>query len=126
MSTCVFRRFSRFMSCTVRGYFGKLLLKGGRNARKHGSKENWQFFKGASQGKKYNAGNFCRDPAGIRTYSIQVGNGSFPNKRILRNSPCLPACRQKNIAIKKEILHIISVLVSLSYRCKTAECLVSA
>ena len=25
---------------------------------------------------------------------------SFPNKRILRNSPCLPACKQKNIAIK--------------------------
>ena len=28
--------FSRFVSCTVQGYFGKLLLKGGR---KHGSKK---------------------------------------------------------------------------------------
>ena len=25
---------------------------------------------------------------------------SFPNKRILRNNLCLPACKQKNIATK--------------------------
>ena len=31
---------------------------------------------------------------------FKMGAGSFPNKRILRNSPCLPACKQKNIAIK--------------------------
>ena len=24
----------------------------------------------------------------------------FPNKKILRNSPCLPACKQKNIATR--------------------------
>ena len=30
----------------------------------------------------------------------KIGVWSFPNKRILRNSPCLPACKQKNIAIK--------------------------
>ena len=32
--------------------------------------------------------------------SRQAVSRSFPNKRILRNSPCLPACKQKNIAIK--------------------------
>ena len=26
--------------------------------------------------------------------------GCFPNKKILRNSPCLPACKQKNIATR--------------------------
>lgn len=28
------------------------------------------------------------------------GLGCFPNKKILRNSPCLPACKQKNIATR--------------------------
>ena len=27
-------------------------------------------------------------------------DGCFPNKKILRNSPCLPACKQKNIATR--------------------------
>lgn len=30
----------------------------------------------------------CDEPGGI-----QVGKRSFPNKRILRNNLCLPACR---------------------------------
>ena len=29
-----------------------------------------------------------------------MGKWSFPNKRILRNNLCLPACKQKNIATK--------------------------
>ena len=29
-----------------------------------------------------------------------MGTWSFPNKRILRNNLCLPACKQKNIATK--------------------------
>ena len=28
------------------------------------------------------------------------GKWCFPNKKILRNSPCLPACKQKNIATR--------------------------
>lgn len=28
------------------------------------------------------------------------GDWCFPNKKILRNSPCLPACKQKNIATR--------------------------
>ena len=28
------------------------------------------------------------------------GTRCFPNKKILRNSPCLPACKQKNIATR--------------------------
>ena len=35
-----------------------------------------------------------------RTYLTRHGAGSFPNKRILRNNLCLPACKQKNIATK--------------------------
>ena len=31
---------------------------------------------------------------------IKMGKRSFPNKRILRNNLCLPACKQKNIATK--------------------------
>ena len=37
-----------------------------------------------------------RQPPG----GFQVGVRSFPNKRILRNNLCLPACKQKNIATK--------------------------
>jgi hypothetical protein len=29
-----------------------------------------------------------------------LGKRCFPNKKILRNSPCLPACKQKNIATR--------------------------
>lgn len=32
--------------------------------------------------------------------TMQFGKGCFPNKKILRNSPCLPACKQKNIATR--------------------------
>lgn len=31
---------------------------------------------------------------------IKMREGCFPNKKILRNSPCLPACKQKNIATR--------------------------
>lgn len=31
---------------------------------------------------------------------VQAGYRCFPNKKILRNSPCLPACKQKNIATR--------------------------
>lgn len=41
----------------------------------------------------------------IRTYQkdqtvFRMGDRCFPNKKILRNSPCLPACKQKNIATR--------------------------
>lgn len=32
--------------------------------------------------------------------NVWIARGSFPNKRILRNNLCLPACKQKNIATK--------------------------
>lgn len=35
-----------------------------------------------------------------------MGNGCFPNKKILRNSPCLPACKQKNIATTIGVVEI--------------------
>ena len=56
------------------------------------------------------------DPTGAHGFStttstsyyvtLQVESGDrmelrcFPNKKILRNSPCLPACKQKNIATR--------------------------
>lgn len=38
------------------------------------------------------------------TFQVESGDRMelrcFPNKKILRNSPCLPACKQKNIATR--------------------------
>lgn len=62
-------------------------------------------------------------PAGIRRQALrhrvggqQVGEGSFPNKRILRNNLCLPACkllyldkREKNFLLTDIISDIIIV-----------------
>lgn len=41
------------------------------------------------------AAAFC-----IPAVRIEMGEWCFPNKKILRNSPCLPACKQKNIATR--------------------------
>ena len=35
----------------------------------------------------------------IREHALK-GDWCFPNKKILRNSPCVPACKQKNIATR--------------------------
>ena len=37
---------------------------------------------------------------GYEQGGFKMGNRCFPNKKILRNSPCLPACKQKNIATR--------------------------
>lgn len=37
---------------------------------------------------------------GITQAYVGIGYWCFPNKKILRNSPCLPACKQKNIATR--------------------------
>lgn len=39
--------------------------------------------------------DFCNS-----TDNFKLGEWCFPNKKILRNSPCLPACKQKNIATR--------------------------
>ena len=36
----------------------------------------------------------------ILVFDGYLVKGCFPNKKILRNSPCLPACKQKNIATR--------------------------
>ena len=38
--------------------------------------------------------------SGLEADHFQMGSGCFPTKKILRNSPCLPACKQKNIATR--------------------------
>lgn len=35
-----------------------------------------------------------------KSINLTLDTGCFPNKKILRNSPCLPACKQKNIATR--------------------------
>lgn len=45
-------------------------------------------------------GAACRAIRRVQTSYIKVGVWCFPNKKILRNSPCLPACKQKNIATR--------------------------
>lgn len=37
---------------------------------------------------------------GESEFDFGMGLRCFPNKKILRNSPCLPACKQKNIATR--------------------------
>lgn len=37
---------------------------------------------------------------GYQAGGVPLGEWCFPNKKILRNSPCLPACKQKNIATR--------------------------
>ncbi len=36
----------------------------------------------------------------VKSYYDKQLKRCFPNKKILRNSPCLPACKQKNIATR--------------------------
>lgn len=42
----------------------------------------------------------CRTVVYFSVSHIKMGKWCFPNKKILRNSPCLPACKQKNIATR--------------------------
>lgn len=46
-----------------------------------------------AQGARYDAGGAGGKAEHLAAGGEQVGNGSFPNKRILRNNLCLPACR---------------------------------
>ena len=60
---------------------------------------------------KYGGGVFCRLSDNVTDVlcsydtmhydgDFRLGDRCFPNKKILRNSPCLPACKQKNIATR--------------------------
>ena len=49
--------------------------------------------------KKYPQGKLVRVIRGT-VFDVAVDIRSFPNKRILRNNLCLPACKQKNIATR--------------------------
>ena len=40
------------------------------------------------------------DLLNVSNKTISKWETGFPNKKILRNSPCLPACKQKNIATR--------------------------
>ncbi len=41
-----------------------------------------------------------KEYAVVKGLDFRDGTWCFPNKKILRNSPCLPACKQKNIATR--------------------------
>ena len=63
-------------------------------------KNAWGDFETASVELQNDAGICCRNIRCQPTGGFQVGKRCFPNKKILRNSPCLPACKQKNIATR--------------------------
>ena len=50
--------------------------------------------------KKHDSGTVGRKARCFKQNYFKMGNWCFPNKKILRNSPCLPACKQKNIATR--------------------------
>lgn len=52
------------------------------------------------EGKKSDAEAAGRRTGRDRQSCVKMGEWCFPNKKILRNSPCLPACKQKNIATR--------------------------
>lgn len=53
-----------------------------------------------SEKQRISARRTGRKIISIKASCSQMGIGCFPNKKILRNSPCLPACKQKNIATR--------------------------
>ena len=57
----------------------------------HRYNDSWQ---------ELNAGTTCGAIICIKNSHFKMGKRCFPNKKILRNSPCLPACKQKNIATR--------------------------
>ena len=66
--------------------------------------------------KRNVAGRACSAVRCVAAGDIQVGEWSFPNKRILRNNLCLPACkllyldkREKNFLLTDIISDIIIV-----------------
>ena len=56
--------------------------------------------KNLPKGKRNFAGGAGDQAECSKADGIKMGKRSFPNKRILRNNLCLPACKQKNIATK--------------------------
>ena len=66
--------------------------------------KNRKKYRAAASRKKDYAGavgSIYRGDQGVR---LKMGNWSFPNKRILRNNLCLPAC--KNTEYKRTVLEI--------------------
>ena len=49
------------------------------------------------------AGTACREDGGVQTDNFQMGSRSFPNKRILRNNLCLPACKLLYLTNEKKL-----------------------
>lgn len=72
-------------------------MKGGVQ---HESTKGRRFPQTTSEGKTTHTGTVGRTIKCIWKNRLKMGNWCFPNKKILRNSPCLPACKQKNIATR--------------------------
>lgn len=50
---------------------------------------------GVPEESRAESGGICGKDGSQQTGCVQVGEGSFPNKKILRNNLCLPACNKK-------------------------------
>lgn len=61
---------------------------------------NWFNYYEKKERTWYHAASIGKKIACVKSGGIKMGKWCFPNKKILRNSPCLPACKQKNIATR--------------------------
>ena len=76
--------------------FWKLRVKNGKieaQNRRRRAHELWRKSQVPAHRERYDTGAVRRKIGSDQTVGVQVGVGSFPNKRILRNNLCLPACR---------------------------------
>ena len=90
---CNWRKIGRKGKCR-KDSESTYLYNGGRC---HGNKE---YYFRASHEKGVVSGRVSTKGYGYTAGSVTLGKWCFPNKKILRNSPCLPACKQKNIATR--------------------------
>ena len=82
----------------------------------HGSGKNRRVHRPMPERGRLHPGRPGREAGNHRPGGLQMGDWSFPNKRILRNNLCLPACkllyldkREKNFLLTDIISDIIIV-----------------
>ena len=99
----------RFIGAVARCFGSLAALDGSLSGFNNGTKSN-RDLDAETLGYSKRAGGFAARTlwTGVddRIATADCSGGSrmckrcFPNKKILRNSPCLPACKQKNIATR--------------------------
>ena len=97
---CRIFRHSHSMSCPYARIYAKIKSENTAGGLHHGADKNRKIHRGTEKGKGHNPGAAWRQIGRQFPQCLPLGKWSFPNKRILRNNLCLPACKQKNIATK--------------------------